>query len=115
MDTKITEEGIMEVKALTMSRGIFKQCRNIVQKEFSEYILAEDIDPANLANWLGYTIESWEGSIGTMQSTWFLFMYKGTMCKIRDTELFLLLRVGSGSERPTDALRDLLPQVFIKG
>jgi len=115
MDIEINEKGIVEIRALTMSKSTFKQIRELDQKAYREAVIlggngesADDPDFWNMENMVGYVIEE-----SAVQSVWFVFKFSGTICKIRDREIFFLLR-SDEFLYPTDQLRNTLPQIFTR-
>ena len=118
MKATINEEGIMEVKALVMSRNLFKQLRDVRQKEL-EGIIAEEMknitneDYALLTHILGYVNEP-DGP------TWLIAQNGETMIRIRESEYFWILRPSLPGETMKDinkAFQDKVheyQQIFIK-
>lgn len=111
MEKDIKEEQVLDFKALSMTKGVFRQCRQIEVKEYTEYIWLENIQPIEVQNWLGYVIETWDSSVGEIQTDWFIFKLHGTMVRISDRELFWALRPLNDTP---EQLRKLLPQIFVK-
>ena len=106
MDCTIKEDNILEVKALTMSRGIFAQVADWHQDE-AKIHFATKADCHDTKTWLGYVID------GKMQFASYLILVDGTLKKIRDVDLFFIMRT---SEHP-NAERDLqkkLNQIFLR-
>jgi len=111
---EIKEKEVMQWKALTVTRGIFKQMRQIDQKEYAIHMRAEGLDPADPLNWAGYILESTGTSVGEIQQTWFVFTIRSVPCRIRDTELFWVLRACTCSIDHLEVeLRDKLAQIFV--
>lgn len=107
MEHEIKEEGVLEIKALTVTGGVFKQMMEVSQIVYQEYMLAEDKDPWNVAEWVGYVVDV------ERQTVWFIFQKDGTLKRVRDMELWWVMRSKEHSQ-PTDELRRLLRQVFLK-
>ena len=111
MEHNIKEEGILEFKALTMSRGFFKQLTTMDQKAYMEYVGpaavdgARAIDPWDPTSWIGYTVEE--------TGDWFIFQKDGTLKRIRDIELWWVMR-SEKHPQPTQELQKILRQVFLK-
>jgi hypothetical protein len=107
MEHEIKEEGILEVKALTVTRGVFKQMVEVPQKVYQEYVDHEGRDPWDVAGWVGYVVD------GESQIVWFILQKDGTLKRVRDMELWWVMR-NQDHLQPTDELRRLLRQVFLK-
>lgn len=104
MKAMINEEGIMEVKALVMSRGIFKQLREVQQKELES--IYEDI------HILGYANEP-EGL------TWIIAQHGKTIIRSREVNLFWIMRpdFDGNMNKVSQLFQDKLhshQQIFIK-
>ena len=110
MEAKIGEGSILEFKALTMKKAVFTQLRQVGQKEYEEYYLAENIQPVNPAEWLGYVITSINSTVGEIQTPWFVFKLHGTLVRIADRELFWILR---GCNDTPEQLQRIIPQIFV--
>lgn len=104
MESKIKEEGILEFKVLTVTKGIFKQMIEVPQKEYQEYVDGEGRNPWDTTSWVGYAIDV---------DIWFIFEKDGTLKRIRDMELWWVMRSESHPQ-PTIELRKQLRQVFLK-
>ena len=116
-DVKVSEDGVVVVKSLVMSKSVFKQVREVSQNEFVK--LEANLHPERVKTYLGYVVETFPGSTGDIQVVWFLFLEKGslgteTLLRIRESELFWLLRGVMKLDKPTESLRDNLRQVFVK-
>ena len=110
MEHTIKEEGILEFKALVMSKGMFKQCPQLGQAAMERYL--EGKDPWEPKTYVGYVIEPWSGpTIG--QTTWFVVVQDETLKKVRDVDLFWIIR-SEEHPQPTTELTPLLRQVFTK-
>ena len=96
-------KGIFKYEALTMTTKTFKQIREVDKFELPH------IAPAIV--WEGYVIEHFSGSHGDLQIFWFITKKNDTLVRIRETDLFWLLRTPENKE-PTRALIDSLPQIF---
>lgn len=106
MEHKVTEEGILKFKALTMNRGVFAQLQVVSQEAYSEaHMPAVGEDSWDITEWIGYVVSD--------PATWFIFPEDGTLKRIRDVELFFVLR-SQNHPQPTDELRKSLKQVFLK-
>jgi len=118
VEAQLNEENILEVKALVMGKTVFKQCRMVTQKEYEVSRPASDLNPMVTDNWLGYVVESQNTSVGETQTIWFLFESDDTICRIRDAELFWILRAETDVKLKlvdmTVVLRRKLQQIFIK-
>ena len=111
----MNEEKILEWKALTMTKGMFKQIREVRTEEYQSFILLEEVDPLAPVSWIGYVIEPVPSSVGDMQVVWFIYEASGTLCRIRDMDIFWILRQrASMANDPATDLRDLLKQIFVK-
>jgi hypothetical protein len=113
MEQKIQKKPIIQWEALTMSKTFFKQMRTVDQKEYGDYALVQAIDITNPINWQGYVLEAFSSSVGELQIVWFIFLKDGTLCKIRDKELFWLIR--NRFDPREDAIAQFqatLPQIF---
>lgn len=106
----LKEEGILEIRALTMTKGIFNQIEEVKQDKFTSVFGLEDTNPWNKMNWVGYVIDS------ANQQYWFLFDDGWKLRRIRHMELFFLLRDDEHKDPPTDLITGptLLRQVFLK-
>lgn len=108
METQITKEGIMTIKAWVVTKSIFKQMRTVPGEEYREYYLLEGLDNWDFHNWQGYVLD------GEMEQVYFIFRMGGTLCKIRDMDLFFLMRDRDNHPQPTTELRNALQQIFVK-
>jgi len=109
MEAKIGEGSILEFKVLTMKKAVFQQLRQVGQKEYEEYYLAENIQPVNPAEWVGYVITCLNSSAGEIQILWFIFKLHGTLVRIADRELFWILRACNDTP---EQLQKIIPQIF---
>lgn len=111
---EIKKDELMVWKAMAITRGIFKQMRQINQKEYADHIKGEGLDPADPMNWLGYVLEAVDSSVGEIQRTWFVFTVRTAPCRILDSELFWVLRACTfNMDHPEVDLRNALPQIFV--
>ena len=110
---EIKKKPIIKWEAFTMSKGMFKQMRTVSQKEYEDYAGTKALNIINPANWHGYVLEQCASSVGEIQIAWFIFTKDETLCKIRDNDLFWLMR--SRWDPREDAIaqfRATLPQIF---
>ena len=111
MENKVNEEGILEFKALTMSRGLFKQLTRLDQNKYLKYVGppavdgSRAIDPWDPKSWVGYVVDD--------MNVWFILEKDGTLQRIPDMELWWIMRNGKHPQ-PTQELQVTLRQVFLK-
>ena len=115
LKAEIKEAGILEIKALTLNKGIFKQLEQVTGEQTMGHILvgSEDPDPWNPCNWVGYVLEPWVSSAGDAQTDWYIIEMGGTLKKVRGSDLWFHLR-SVQHPNPTNDLQQILRQVFLK-
>ena len=113
MEHKIREDKVLEFKSLTTSRAVFKQMQELKQEQVRDYFLLEDRDWWDTGNWVGYVIETSPSSVGEIQEAWFIIELNGTLKRVRDMELWWVMKSDAHSQ-PTVELRQLLRQIFLK-